>query len=66
MHRTNRACFGVTEPNSGLDTLKLQTRAVRNGDNYEISGQKMWISTAQASKNAKVPQYVADHRNYNR
>ncbi|KZO89526.1 acyl-CoA dehydrogenase NM domain-like protein [Calocera viscosa TUFC12733] len=42
-----RACFGVTEPNSGSDTLKLQTRAVRKGDRYEITGSKMWISTAQ-------------------
>jgi hypothetical protein len=36
-----RACFGVTEPNIGLDTLKLQTRAVRKGDRYEITGSKV-------------------------
>ncbi|KAL2414721.1 Acyl-CoA dehydrogenase FadE12 [Exophiala dermatitidis] len=44
---TERACFGVTEPNTGLDTLKLQSTAKREGDNYFLSGQKIWISTAQ-------------------
>jgi acyl-CoA dehydrogenase len=42
-----RTCFGVTEPNSGLDTLRLQTRAVKVGDEYEITGQKIWITNAQ-------------------
>jgi len=46
---TWRACFGVTEPNSGLETLKLRTQAVREGDNYKISGQKIWISSAQVA-----------------
>lgn len=45
-----RACFGVTEPNTGLDTLKLQSRAVRDGDHYVLSGQKIWISTAQVAE----------------
>lgn len=44
-----RACFGVTEPNTGLDTLKLKTQAVRDGDEYRISGQKIWISSAQVA-----------------
>ena len=44
-----RACFGVTEPNTGLETLKLKTRAVRDGDHYLISGQKIWISSAQVA-----------------
>lgn len=43
----DRACFGVTEPNTGLNTLKLRTRAVRQGDHYVVHGQKVWISTAQ-------------------
>jgi acyl-CoA dehydrogenase len=43
------ACFGVTEPNTGLNTLKLTTRAVRDGDHYAVSGQKIWISTAQVA-----------------
>lgn len=42
-----RACFGVTEPDAGLDTTKLKTRAVRDGDRYIVNGRKMWISTAQ-------------------
>ncbi|TGO64913.1 hypothetical protein BCON_0005g00950 [Botryotinia convoluta] len=46
---TWRACFGVTEPNTGLDTLKLRTRATREGDTYKISGQKIWISSAQVA-----------------
>ena len=44
-----RACFGVTEPNTGLDTLRLRTRAVRSGDGYTITGQKIWISSAQVA-----------------
>jgi acyl-CoA dehydrogenase len=42
-----RTCFGVTEPTAGLDTSRIQTRAVRDGDTYYISGQKIWTSTAQ-------------------
>ncbi|MBY4595223.1 acyl-CoA dehydrogenase family protein [Ottowia caeni] len=46
---TNKACFGVTEPNTGLNTLKLKTMAVRKGDRYVVNGQKVWISTAQVA-----------------
>jgi acyl-CoA dehydrogenase len=45
----DKACFGVTEPNTGLNTLKLKTRAVRKGDHYVVHGQKVWISTAQVA-----------------
>ena len=45
----DKACFGVTEPNTGLNTLKLKTRAVRDGNHYVVSGQKVWISTAQVA-----------------
>ncbi len=41
------ACFGVTEPNAGLDTLSLETRAERSGDGYIVNGQKHWTSMAQ-------------------
>jgi len=47
---TYRVCFGVTEPNTGLETLALKTQAVRDGDNYTVSGQKIWISSAQIAK----------------
>ena len=45
----DKACFAVTEPNAGLNTARLATKAVRDGDGYVISGQKVWISTAQVS-----------------
>ena len=45
----DRACFGVTEPDAGLNTTRLQTMAVRDGDNYVINGRKMWTSTAQTA-----------------
>lgn len=45
----DRACFGVTEPDTGLDTTHLRTRAVRDGDAYVVSGRKIWTSTAQVA-----------------
>ena len=47
-----RACFGVTEPNTGLDTLRLQSLAKREKDGkvYLLSGSKVWISTAQVAE----------------
>ncbi len=44
-----KACFGVTEPNTGLNTTQLKTMAVRKGDRYIVNGQKVWISTAQVA-----------------
>jgi acyl-CoA dehydrogenase len=38
--------FAVTEPTTGTDTTKLQTRAVRDGDRYLLTGQKVWTSRA--------------------
>ena len=45
----DKACFCVTEPDTGLDTTRLKTRAVRRGDHYVVSGRKIWISTAQVT-----------------
>ena len=45
----DRSCFGVTEPNAGLDTTRIETKAVRKGDHYIVNGRKMWTSTAQTA-----------------
>jgi acyl-CoA dehydrogenase len=42
-----RACFAVTEPDAGLDTSRITTRAERAGDGYVVHGRKVWTSTAQ-------------------
>ena len=41
--------FGVTEPSAGTDTTAIQTTAVRQGDRYIVSGQKVWTSRAEHS-----------------
>ena len=43
----DNACFGVTEPNAGLDTTSLEVRAEKSGDGYLIHGQKIWTSMAK-------------------
>ncbi len=45
-----KACFAVTEPNTGLNTTQLKTRAELRGDTYAVNGQKVWISTAQVAE----------------
>ena len=44
-----KSCFAVTEPDTGLDTTQLKTRAERHGDRYVVNGQKIWTSTAQVA-----------------
>jgi acyl-CoA dehydrogenase len=44
-----KACFGVTEPDAGLDTTKLKTFARKVPGGYSVSGRKIWISTAQVA-----------------
>jgi len=42
-----KSCFGVTEPDAGLNTTSIKTVAKRDGDKYLIKGKKVWISAAQ-------------------
>jgi acyl-CoA dehydrogenase len=49
MQGKDRTCFGVTEPDAGLDTSKVKTRAVKEGKHYIVHGQKIWTSTAQTA-----------------
>ena len=39
--------FGITEPNAGSDTSRIETRAIKHGDYWLINGQKMWTTNAQ-------------------
>ena len=42
--------FGVTEPDAGLDTTAIRTRAVRDGEGYQVTGRKVWTSKALESE----------------
>ncbi|MBT6202693.1 MAG: acyl-CoA/acyl-ACP dehydrogenase [Rhodospirillaceae bacterium] len=42
-----RCCFGVTEPDAGLDTGRITTRAEQTNTGYSVTGRKIWTSTAQ-------------------
>jgi len=46
----HRACFAVTEPNTGLNTKKIKVKAEKRKNTYVVSGQKVWISTAQVAE----------------
>jgi len=41
--------FGVTEPNAGSETTRIETRAVKRGDTYVVNGRKIFISRTQYS-----------------
>src|SRR6202044_3179816 len=45
----DKGCFAVTEPNAGLNTTELKTRAERRDGGYLVNGEKIWISTAQVA-----------------
>lgn len=44
-----KMCFAVTEPNVGLDTTKLKTRAVKCAGGYRVNGEKIWITNAHVA-----------------
>jgi acyl-CoA dehydrogenase len=44
-----KACFGVTEPDAGLDTTSIKTFARKVEGGYRINGRKMWTSTGQVA-----------------
>ena len=46
---TQKSAFGVTEPNAGLDTGSITTKAERTNNGYVINGRKIWTSTAQVA-----------------
>jgi acyl-CoA dehydrogenase len=50
----HKACFAVTEPDAGLNTAAIRTRAERQGGHYVLSGQKIWTSTAQVADKALI------------
>ncbi|NOG72094.1 acyl-CoA dehydrogenase family protein [Roseicella sp. DB1501] len=45
----DQACFGVTEPNAGLDTTSISTYAQRVPGGYRVNGRKIWTSTGQVA-----------------
>jgi acyl-CoA dehydrogenase len=50
----DKICFAVTEPNVGLDTTKLKTRAVKVDGGYRLNGEKIWISVAQVANKMMI------------
>jgi acyl-CoA dehydrogenase len=49
-----KSCFAVTEPNSGLDTASLETRAVRTSSGWRITGRKIWTTSAQRANTIMI------------
>jgi alkylation response protein AidB-like acyl-CoA dehydrogenase len=47
-------CFGLTEPEAGSDAGNQQTRAVKDGNDYLLSGQKVWISCGSIATHALI------------
>jgi glutaryl-CoA dehydrogenase (non-decarboxylating) len=51
---TKIATYGLTEPSAGSDARGIQTVAIKKGDRYELTGEKMWISLADVADNFLV------------
>jgi glutaryl-CoA dehydrogenase (non-decarboxylating) len=51
---TRIATYGLTEPSAGSDARAIQTVAIKRGDRYELTGEKMWISLADVADNFLV------------
>jgi len=51
---TKIATYGLTEPSAGSDARGIQTVAIKRGDRYEVTGEKMWISLADVADNFLV------------
>ena len=45
----HRACFGVTEPDAGLDTTNIETFATKVDGGYRVTGRKIWTSSGQVA-----------------
>ena len=48
---SEKTCFGVTEPDAGLNTTRIKTRAEKTDGGYLVNGAKIWTSTAQEAEN---------------
>lgn len=60
-----KMCFAVTEPDTGLDTTRLKTKAIKNKDHYIINGRKIWTSTAQITNKIMIIARTSDRNNKN-
>ena len=55
-----KMCFAVTEPDTGLDTTRLKTKAILKNNKYIINGRKLWTSTAQISNKIMILARTSD------
>ena len=60
-----KMCFAVTEPDTGLDTTRLKTKAEKNESFYLINGRKIWTSTAQITNKIMIIARTSKRQNNN-
>ena len=60
-----KMCFAITEPDTGLDTTRLKTKAIKNKDHYIINGRKIWTSTAQITNKIMLIARTSERNNKN-